>query len=131
MRNDVSRNPKTGLKWRNVKVRQELMEEVKKEIRKKKTEYPSLSQFVSEAIQLRLRTLAGEEEPREPFALGHGRTEEGQIWNMIAQYNLDEEECEYKETESTTMLADFPLSSSACRLTGIQCSLYTCPRTKI
>ena len=74
MRNDVSRNPKAGLKWRNVKVRQELMEEVRKEIRKKKAEYPSLSQFVSEAIQLRLRTLAGEEGPREPVALGPGRT---------------------------------------------------------
>jgi len=106
------------------------VEEVKKEIRKKKPEYPSLSEFVSEAIQLRLRTLAGEEETQEPVALGL-RTEEGQIWNMIAQYNLAEEECEYKESAIPTMLADLSLSSSACRLTGIQCSLYTCPRTKI
>ena len=130
MRNDVSRNPKTGLKWRNVKVRQELVDEVKKELAKK-AEYPSLSQFVSEAIQLRLRTLAGEEEPREPVALELGRKDEGQIWNVMAQYNMDEEECEHKEAGITTMLADLPLSSSACRLTGIQCSLYTCPRTKI
>ncbi len=42
-------------KMKVVRLRQELVEEIEKEV--KKSEYPSLSEFVSEAIQLRLQTL--------------------------------------------------------------------------
>lgn len=45
-------------KWKAVRVRQELLEEAKKEV--KKSQYPSLSEFVSEAIRLRLQTLTKE-----------------------------------------------------------------------
>jgi len=45
-------------KWKAVKVRQELVEEVKKEV--EKSQYQGLSEFVSEAIQHRLQTLAKE-----------------------------------------------------------------------
>jgi len=43
-------------KWKAVRVRQEVLEEAKKEV--EKSQYPSLSEFVSEAIRLRLRGLA-------------------------------------------------------------------------
>jgi len=43
-------------KWKTVKIQQELAEEVKKEL--VKTEHKDLSDFVSEAIQHRLQTLA-------------------------------------------------------------------------
>ena len=128
---DELRNLKTGPKWRKIRVRQELVEQVKREIEKRKSRYPSLSEFVSEAIQLRLRALAEEEEVGEPFGLGLGGIGEGQIWNVIAEYNRNMKECEYKQGEITTILADLPVSSLACRLTGIQCSLYACPRTNI
>jgi len=49
-------------KWKTVRVRQELVEEMKKEL--PKTEYKSLSTFVSEAIQSRLQTLAKEAIPK-------------------------------------------------------------------
>ncbi len=42
--------------WKNVKVRQELLEEVEKELQKEE-QLPSLSEFVSEAIRLRLETI--------------------------------------------------------------------------
>lgn len=45
-------------KWKAVRIKQELVEEVKKEL--EKGEYPSLSRFVSEAVQLRLQTLTKE-----------------------------------------------------------------------
>jgi glycine cleavage system H protein len=45
-------------KWKAVRVRQELLEEAKKEV--EKSQYPSLSEFVSEAIRLRLQTVAKE-----------------------------------------------------------------------
>ncbi len=45
-------------KRRAVRVRQELLEEVKQEV--EKSEYKSLSEFVSDAIRLRLQTLAKE-----------------------------------------------------------------------
>jgi glycine cleavage system H protein len=45
-------------KLESVRVRQELLEEVKTEV--EKTEYKSLSEFVSDAIRLRLQTLAEE-----------------------------------------------------------------------
>ncbi len=43
-------------KWMGVKVKQELIEEIKKEL--EKSGYKGLSEFVSEAIQQRLQTLA-------------------------------------------------------------------------
>ena len=43
-------------KWKAVRVRQELVEKVKKEL--KKSQYQNLSEFVSEAIRLRMQTLA-------------------------------------------------------------------------
>lgn len=43
-------------KWKAVRVKQELLDQVKQEIKQK--EYKGLSEFVSEAIQLRLQTLA-------------------------------------------------------------------------
>lgn len=43
-------------KWKAVRVKQELVEEVKKEV--EKSDYKGLSQFVSDAIQHRLQTLA-------------------------------------------------------------------------
>jgi glycine cleavage system H protein len=45
-------------KWRAVRIRQELVEEVKKEVEKR--QYKSLSEFVSDAIRLRMQTLAKE-----------------------------------------------------------------------
>ena len=45
-------------KLKAVRVRQELLEEAKKEV--EKSQYPSLSEFVSEAIRLRLQTIAKE-----------------------------------------------------------------------
>jgi glycine cleavage system H protein len=42
-------------KWKAVRVKQELLDQVKQEV--KKNEYKGLSEFVSEAIQLRLQTL--------------------------------------------------------------------------
>ncbi len=42
-------------KMKVVRLRQELVEEIEKEV--EKSQYPSLSEFVSEAIQLRLQTL--------------------------------------------------------------------------
>jgi len=45
-------------KGKAIRIRQELLEEIKEEV--KKGQYPSLSEFVSEAIQLRLQTLAKE-----------------------------------------------------------------------
>ena len=45
-------------KWKTVKIRQELVEEIEKEVKKK--QYQSLSSFVSEAIRLRMQTLAKE-----------------------------------------------------------------------
>ena len=73
---DELRNLKTGPKRRRIEVR--LVEQVKREI-EKKSRYPSLSEFVSEAIQLRLRALAEEERMGEPFAFGLGASGEGQI----------------------------------------------------
>ncbi len=43
-------------KWKNVRVRQELLEEVEKEVEKE--QYQSLSEFVSEAVQARLESAA-------------------------------------------------------------------------
>ncbi|NIO36133.1 hypothetical protein GTO27_00340 [Candidatus Bathyarchaeota archaeon] len=48
-------------KWKAVRVRQEILEGVKKEV--EKSQYKSLSQFVSEAIRLRMQTLAKERIP--------------------------------------------------------------------
>ena len=45
-------------KWRAVRIRQELVEKVKKEV--EKSQYKSLSEFVSDAIRLRMQTLAKE-----------------------------------------------------------------------
>jgi len=45
-------------KWKAVRLKQELVEKVKKEV--EKSQYQSLSQFVSEAIRLRMQTLAKE-----------------------------------------------------------------------
>jgi len=45
-------------KWKRVRLQQELVDEVEREVEKR--HYPSLSEFVSEAIQLRLQTLAKE-----------------------------------------------------------------------
>ena len=45
-------------KWKNVRIRQELVEEMKKEM--KKSQYQSLSEFASEAIRNRLQTLTKE-----------------------------------------------------------------------
>jgi len=45
-------------KWKAVRIRQELVDEVKKEV--DKGQYQSLSQFVSEAIQLRIQKLTKE-----------------------------------------------------------------------
>jgi len=45
-------------KWKTVKVRQELVEQAKKEV--EKGQYQSLSEFVSEAIRNRMQTLAKE-----------------------------------------------------------------------
>jgi glycine cleavage system H protein len=45
-------------KWKAVKVRQELVEEVMKEV--DKSQYKGLSEFVSEAVRLRMQTLAKE-----------------------------------------------------------------------
>ena len=131
MEMDELRNLKTGPKWRKIRVRQELVEQVKREIERKKSRYPSLSEFVSEAIQLRLTALAEEERIGEPFAFGLGARGEGQIWNMIAEYNRNMKECECKQEEITTILANLPAPSLACSLTGIQCSLHTCPRANI
>ena len=49
-------------KWKTVKVRQELVEEIKKEFTK--NQYKSLSRFVSEAVRHRLQTLAKERIPK-------------------------------------------------------------------
>jgi len=46
------------VKWKSVKVRQELLEEVESEL--KKEEHRTLSEFISDAIRLRLETLAKE-----------------------------------------------------------------------
>jgi len=43
-------------KWRSVRIRQELLDEAKKMV--EKTQYQSLSQFVSKAIRLRMQALA-------------------------------------------------------------------------
>ena len=48
-------------KWKVVRIRQELVEEIKKEV--EKSQYKSLSQFVSEAIRLRMQKLAKERIP--------------------------------------------------------------------
>ena len=48
-------------KWKAVRVRQELVEKVKREL--KKSQHQSLSEFVSEAIRLRMQTLAKERVP--------------------------------------------------------------------
>ena len=48
-------------KWKTVRIRQELVEEIEKEVKKK--QYQSLSDFVSDAIQLRMQTLAKERVP--------------------------------------------------------------------
>jgi glycine cleavage system H protein len=48
-------------KWKTVRVRQELVEEVEKEV--DRGQYQSLSHFVSEAIQLRMQTLTKERIP--------------------------------------------------------------------
>jgi len=48
-------------KWKTVRIRQELVEEIKREAKKK--QYQSLSEFVSEAIQLRMQKLAKERIP--------------------------------------------------------------------
>ena len=48
-------------KWKTVKVRQELLEEAKREV--KKNQYQSLSEFVSDAIRLRMQTLAKQRIP--------------------------------------------------------------------
>ncbi len=45
-------------KWKSVRIRQELVEEMKKEVRK--TQHQSLSEFASEAIRSRLQTLTNE-----------------------------------------------------------------------
>jgi glycine cleavage system H protein len=45
-------------KFKVVRIRQELLEEAEKEV--EKSQYPSLSEFVSEAIRLRLQTVAKE-----------------------------------------------------------------------
>ena len=45
-------------KWKTVRIRQELVEEMKKEV--EKSQYQSLSEFASEAIRNRLQTLAKE-----------------------------------------------------------------------
>ena len=45
-------------KWKTVRVGQELANEIEKEVNENK--YPSLSEFVAEAIQMRLQTLAKE-----------------------------------------------------------------------
>ena len=45
-------------KWKTVRIRQELAKEIEKEVKKK--QYQSLSDFVSEAIRLRMQTLAKE-----------------------------------------------------------------------
>ena len=45
-------------KWKSLRVRQELVEEIKKEVERSK--HQSLSEFISEAIQLRLQTLTKE-----------------------------------------------------------------------
>lgn len=45
-------------KWKSLRVRQELVEEIKKEVEKGK--HQSLSEFISEAIQLRLQALTKE-----------------------------------------------------------------------
>jgi glycine cleavage system H protein len=45
-------------RWRNVRIRQELVEEMKKEM--KKSQYQSLSEFASEAIRNRLQALTKE-----------------------------------------------------------------------
>jgi glycine cleavage system H protein len=47
--------------WKTVRVRQELLEEVKKEV--EKSQCPSLSEFVSDAIRKRMQTLAKERIP--------------------------------------------------------------------
>lgn len=129
MEKDESRDLKTGPKWRKIGIRQELVEQVEREIEKKRR-YPSLSEFVSEAIQLRLKALAEEEKVGEPFALELEGRGVGQIWDVIAGYNRNMKGCEFKQGEISTILADLPPSSSACRLTGVHCSLYTCPRAR-
>ena len=48
-------------RWKTVRVRQELLEEIKKEV--EKNQYQSLSEFVSEAIRKRMQTLAKERIP--------------------------------------------------------------------
>jgi len=45
-------------KWKTVRIRQELVEEIEKAVKKK--QHQSLSDFVSDAIQLRMQTLAKE-----------------------------------------------------------------------
>jgi glycine cleavage system H protein len=45
-------------KWKTVRIRQELVKEIEKKVKKK--QYQSLSDFVSEAIRLRMQTLAKE-----------------------------------------------------------------------
>jgi glycine cleavage system H protein len=45
-------------RWKAVRIRQELVEKVKREL--KKSQYQNLSEFVSEAIRLRMQTLAKE-----------------------------------------------------------------------
>jgi len=49
-------------KWKNVKIRQELLEQVEKELQKgqKGERLPSLSEFVSDAIRLRVETMTKE-----------------------------------------------------------------------
>ncbi len=45
-------------RWKTIRVRQELVEEVKKEV--EKSQYKNLSEFVSDAIRARMQTLAKE-----------------------------------------------------------------------
>jgi len=46
-------------KWKNVKIRQEPLEQVKKELQQGK-QLPSLSEFVSDAIRCRVETMTKE-----------------------------------------------------------------------
>jgi Arc/MetJ-type ribon-helix-helix transcriptional regulator len=73
--------------WRTVSIRQELIKEIEKTI--KKGEYRSLSEFVSEAIRLRLEELVRGGATSAGGPQGTANMEEG---TLKASTNLREEE---------------------------------------
>lgn len=70
-------------KWKNVRVRQELVEEIKKGVEVNK--YTSLSEFVSKAMRLRLQKLTKERIPKYLERDAHSRTNRLETQSLYTQ----------------------------------------------